>query len=159
MNAKARITHKVLRPATLGLALIGTGALASDDFSFNLMQYEFTFGQGRTQHAFYMSTFAPGGRFDEFAFGESPAIRMPLFSTDEKRWTLMRAASDVADGGLAGNIASGILALGTLAAMGYAVAAQVKGIGDAFDFDITVPTQNLTVPSATSASSPRPAKK
>lgn len=160
MNTLKRHRSARIAVASLALCALATKAAASGEFDLNLMQYEFQFGQGRTQHSFYLAHFAPGGRFDDLAFGENGSIRMPLYSTNEKIWTLVRqASSDGSDGSVAGSIANGILALASLAAMGYAVAAQAKGIGDAFDFDIEIPTQNITVPSLTSTSSPKPAKK
>jgi hypothetical protein len=159
MNTRKR--HHAARVAVASLALCATTApAASGEFDLNLMQYEFQFGQGRTQHSFYLAHFAPGGRFDELAFGDNGSVRMPLYSTNEKLWTLVRQVSSVgSDGSVGSNIANGILALGSLAAMGYAVAAQAKSIGDAFDFVIEIPTQNVTIPSVTIPSFPKPAKK
>lgn len=155
--------NRMMRVAIAGLALSGMNlrAAATESFEFNLVQYEFSFGQGLTQHSFYLSNFAPGGRFGELAFNESGSIRMPLYSTNDKAWTLFRNnASEGSDGSLAGNIASGIAALGLLIAMGYGIAAGVKDIEDSFDFDfdLNIPPPNTTVPSAT-ASAAKPAKK
>jgi hypothetical protein len=158
MNSLKR--RQLMRVAIAGLALAGMNlrAIAADVIEFNLVQYELSFGQGRTQHSFYLSNFAPGDRFGEFAFDESGAIRMPLYSTNAKVWTLFRNnASEGSDGSLAGSIASGIAALGLLVAMGYGIASGVKDIEDSFDYDFGIPATGFVPPTSTTSS--KPAKK
>jgi hypothetical protein len=143
----------------LALSAVTTRTLAAEPFDLNLMQYEIRFGQGRTQHSFYLSSFAPGGRSDDLGFGENGAFRMPLFSTDPNLRTPFRFnASDGSDGSVAGNVANLILGIAALASMGYGLAAQAKSVSDAFDYDIKITPPTVTIPTST-GSSPTPAKK
>jgi hypothetical protein len=71
----------------MATALIGSTAAASDDTLFNLVHYQVSFGYGTAEHNLYL---ASNARFDEefAAHGYSGSVRIPLFSSNPRNWTL-----------------------------------------------------------------------
>jgi hypothetical protein len=162
MNTSKR--HRLARTAIAVAALSATTArvLAAGELEFNLMQYELSFGQGRAQHSFNLSNFAPGDRFGEFAFSENGKLRVPLYSTNPKQWTLFRNG-ETEDSGRTepltfGNFLLGIIGLAGLALMAYATfAPAVEETRDALTFEPDIDLTGFT-PQTTTGTRPKPAK-
>ena len=90
MNTGTKKGLNGLRAAVLAAALVGSTAMASDDTVFNLVHYQVSFGPIPTEHNLYL---ASNARFDgEFAaHGYSGNVRIPLFSSNPRNWTLLNS--------------------------------------------------------------------
>jgi hypothetical protein len=121
--------------AVAALSSMAARGVAAGGFELSLLQYEFTFGQGRTEHAFSLSNFAPGDRFGEFAFGENGRIRIPVYSTDPKARALFRNSDSTAPPPSGEQIIAGLLGLVTIGLMVAAMADTASDTAEAIKPD------------------------
>jgi hypothetical protein len=82
-----KTSYKKLRPVAFSLALISSGAMASDDTVFNLVHYQISFGHHSAEHNLYLASNARVS--EEFtAHGYGGQFRVPLNSSNPRNWTL-----------------------------------------------------------------------